>query len=172
MQSGIIMKIINRKYIAGFFLLASFAFTACGNENANKEEEQFDSASEKVRGDSTVDSTSNQNSNARMSSEVNFVITKNESDENPTSTIELSVNGIISPVSKISGNADFIPNADFKSKEIPENAIAACGGWWAGAGDYFYVVKTDNKLVIYQGWQDEGQNDEGYHWKKMKEIAQ
>lgn len=165
------MKIINHKNIAGFFLLAAFAFTACGNEHANKEE-KFDTASEKVRGDSTADSLTDQKSNARMSSEVNFVITKNESDENPTSTIELSANGTISPVMKISGYAELIAKADYKSKEIPENALAACGGWWAGAGDYFYVVMSDNKLVIYQGWQDEGQTDEGYHWKKMKEIAQ
>lgn len=166
---------IIRKNIAGLFLLAAFAFTACGNENAGNEE-KFDSASAKVSGDSIAvppaDSALNQKSNARMISEVNFVITKNESDENPTSTIELSAGGNLNPVSKISGSAELIAKADYKSKDIPENAIAACGGWWAGAGDYFYVVAADNKLVIFQGWQDEGQTDEGYHWKKMKEIAQ
>ena len=54
---------------------------------------------------------------------------------------------------------------------IPSNAITACGSWYAGAGDYFYLIPDKrNMLKVFQGWQDEGQETPGYHWKKAKEI--
>lgn len=61
-----------------------------------------------------------------------------------------------------------IPASNFDQYDIPKTAKSACGGWWAGAGDYFYATIEENKVVVYQGWQDEQQEDEGYHWKAMK----
>lgn len=63
---------------------------------------------------------------------------------------------------------DNIPASNFSQYEIPKTALTACGGWWAGAGDYFYAILKDNKVVVYQGWQDEEQKDNGFHWKVMK----
>ena len=63
---------------------------------------------------------------------------------------------------------DKIPASNFSQYEIPKTALSACGGWWAGAGDYFYAALKDNKVVVYQGWQDEEQKDEGYHWEAIK----
>lgn len=61
-----------------------------------------------------------------------------------------------------------IPANNFDQYDIPKNALSACGGWWAGAGDYYYVIVKDNKPVIYEGWQDEEQEDAGYHWEIRK----
>lgn len=61
-----------------------------------------------------------------------------------------------------------IPASNFGQYNIPKTAKSACGGWWAGAGDYFYATIEKNKVVVYQGWQDEQQEDEGYHWKAMQ----
>ena len=63
---------------------------------------------------------------------------------------------------------DKIPASNFSQYEIPKTALSACGGWWAGAGDYFYADLKDNKVVVYQGWQDEEQKDDGFHWKVVK----
>lgn len=63
---------------------------------------------------------------------------------------------------------DKIPTSNFSQYEIPKTALSACGGWWAGAGDYFYADLKNNKVVVYQGWQDEEQKDEGYHWAAIK----
>ena len=61
--------------------------------------------------------------------------------------------------------------AQFSDMDIPSNAITACGSWYAGAGDYFYLIPDKrNMLKVFQGWQDEGQETPGYHWKKAKEI--
>lgn len=57
---------------------------------------------------------------------------------------------------------------EFAQHDIPETAIDACGGWWAGAGDYFYLIEKNNQLQVFSGWLDEGQEDETYHWKKLK----
>ncbi|MES2555484.1 MAG: hypothetical protein V4604_04995 [Bacteroidota bacterium] len=63
---------------------------------------------------------------------------------------------------------DPIPASNFSQYEIPKTALTACGGWWAGAGDYFYAILKDSKVVVYQGWQDEEQKDNGFHWKAVK----
>ncbi|HLP53895.1 MAG TPA: hypothetical protein VK151_02660 [Fluviicola sp.] len=63
---------------------------------------------------------------------------------------------------------DKISAATYSQYDIPKGALSACGGWWAGGGDYFYAIWEDNKVVVYQGWQDEGQTDTGFHWKAMK----
>lgn len=59
-----------------------------------------------------------------------------------------------------------ISRESFQSFEIPETAISACGGWWAGGGDYFYAIQgKGGVLEVYFGWQDEGQEDDGFHWE-------
>lgn len=63
---------------------------------------------------------------------------------------------------------DKIPASNFAQYDIPKTALSACGGWWAGAGDYFYAIWENNKVVVYQGWQDEQQTDDGYHWEVVK----
>jgi hypothetical protein len=62
-----------------------------------------------------------------------------------------------------------IPRSEYKRYTIPKHAVAACGGWWAGSGDYFYAVIRKGKVVIFKGWQDEEQEDTGFHWERMKE---
>ena len=37
-------------------------------------------------------------------------------------------------------NCEAIPKSDYDKYKIPANAIAACGGWWAGSGDYYYIT--------------------------------
>lgn len=63
-----------------------------------------------------------------------------------------------------------IPANNFKQYDIPKDAIGACGGWWAGGGDYFYAVVQGKRLEIYQGWQEESEQPTGYHWKKVKVL--
>lgn len=68
------------------------------------------------------------------------------------------------------GACDPFEAASFADYQIPPNALAACGGWWAGAGDYLYVVREENTLKVFQGWQEEGQEDEGFHYKEVYSL--
>jgi hypothetical protein len=85
----------------------------------------------------------------------------------PHYDVYLSADGKETKIKSINGCAEIV-KADYASHEIPADALAACGGWWAGAGDYYYVIMKDGKPVVYEGWQDEGQKDKGYHWKEFK----
>lgn len=57
----------------------------------------------------------------------------------------------------------------YSSYEIPENAIDACGGWYAGSGDYYYSIQEEGMIRVYYGWQDEGEPDGGMHWEVVYE---
>jgi len=88
----------------------------------------------------------------------------------PHSDIFLTFGNKVAKVDKVTGNADLTDRSNFTENKIPQNALSACGSWWAGAGDYFYVVQEKNKLVIYKGWQAEEQTDRGFHWKRYKSV--
>jgi hypothetical protein len=58
---------------------------------------------------------------------------------------------------------------NYDEMQIPHTALSACGGWFAGGGDYFYCIENNGHIEVYTGWQDEGQaeeNDFDYHWEK------
>lgn len=84
----------------------------------------------------------------------------------PHFDVYLSAEGKETKIKSINACAE-IAKADYASHEIPADALSACGGWWAGAGDYYYVVMKDGKPVVFEGWQEEGQKDKGYHWKEI-----
>ncbi len=61
----------------------------------------------------------------------------------------------------------------YRDYQIPKQARAAVGGWYAGGGDYYYIMSTkDDGVQVFAGWQDEGQmeeNDTSFHYKKVYE---
>lgn len=61
-------------------------------------------------------------------------------------------------------NCEILNKESFEQNQIPATAIAAVGGWWAGAGDYLYVIEEDGNYVVKQGATAEEMtnNDFGY----------
>ncbi|MEZ4959498.1 MAG: hypothetical protein R2830_06765 [Saprospiraceae bacterium] len=55
----------------------------------------------------------------------------------------------------------------YEQYQIPANAIDAAGGWWAGAGDYFYVIEENGNYVVKQGQMFEEQEDNSYNYKAI-----
>lgn len=91
--------------------------------------------------------------------------------EMPQSVIYVICQAETTLVAKVMGDASLVERSQFSDMEIPSNAISACASWYAGAGDYFYLIPDKrNMLKVFQGWQDEEQETPGYHWKKAKEI--
>lgn len=86
----------------------------------------------------------------------------------PRSVLFLFENGGATELDTVSVNLAKIEPERYAEMDIPANALDACGGWYAGGGDYFYVVKRKGRAVVYQGFQEETQTDTGYHWKVMK----
>ena len=84
----------------------------------------------------------------------------------PHFDVLLSTDGKETKIKTINACAE-IAKSEYKTYEIPDSAIAACGGWYEGASDYYYVVMQDGKAVVFEGWQDESQKEKGYHWKQV-----
>jgi hypothetical protein len=98
-----------------------------------------------------------------------IIVETTDQDENPISEIFVQLNDKRIKIESINGNAMIAEKGDFY-EGVPSTAISACGAWWAGAGDYFYMVPFANGVKLFKGWQDEGQEDTGYHWKFLQEI--
>lgn len=95
----------------------------------------------------------------------------NKDDEDPRSTVSVSYGGKIYPIDTIMGHAQLFTKESWEEMEIPTNAIEVCGCWWAGGGDYFYIIPSANGISVYVGYQDEGQEEPGYGWTLKKEIS-
>ena len=54
---------------------------------------------------------------------------------------------------------------DYKDASVPAQALTACFGWWAGAGDYLYVIRRGRSLVVYRREVDEQAPD--FPWKRL-----
>jgi hypothetical protein len=92
-----------------------------------------------------------------------------DENENPNSQVFIQINQQRVKIADIQA-CDVITPDSYGRYEIPETAIAACGGWWAGAGDYFYALREGDIIRVMKGWQDEGQEDQGFHYESVREI--
>lgn len=97
-------------------------------------------------------------------------VTSMDEYENPKSDVSVILNGKKIKIQSVVGAMNPISEDEYSDYQIPKNAISAYGGWWAGAGDYFYISPSSNGIIVFHGWQDESQEDTGYHWEKIKEI--
>lgn len=86
----------------------------------------------------------------------------------PHSVLLLSENGGTTLLDTLSLSLTKIEKEQYAEMGIPAEAIDACGGWFAGGGDYFYVVDRKGKAVVYKGYQEEQDTEKGYHWTAFK----
>ena len=81
---------------------------------------------------------------------------KEDKEATPRGKVSLSVNGKQTVIlAEAVGNYAVIESATYKDKKIPAKALTACGGWWAGSGEDFYVLGEKGKLTVYQRTVDE-----------------
>lgn len=93
-----------------------------------------------------------------------------ESTGNPMAEIFLEFGEQKMKIADAGITCEPIVPASYGDFQIPAEAVSACGGWWAGAGDYFYALVKDGKIVVYKGWQAEEQEDEGFHYEVLREV--
>ena len=62
---------------------------------------------------------------------------------------------------------DSIPFSAYKGYQIPEGALAAVGGSWAGTGDYLYAVEEEGKVVFYRGIASQGQAEGSFQYQEI-----
>ena len=141
------------------FLYIAIFLVGCGGK--------ADKAKEKTTSADTVKSVLN--IPADTANSVVKLVCKNrgvDSLETPHFDVMLSVNGKEIKIKSINGCGD-IAKSEYKTYGIPADAVSACGGWWAGAGDYYYVIMKNSQPSLFEGWMDESQKEKGYHWKEI-----
>ncbi len=148
------------RYISLSALLI-FTLFSCGNETTPP-----------VTGDTTADpKVQNVPTLEEKQQKTSFIIeTTIDSMDIPHSNVTVDFYDTRAALDAITCSAQLYTKEEFKDMDIPDNAITACGGWFAGGGDYYYIAPTPTGIAVYKGWQDEGQEDVGYHWEKFKEI--
>jgi predicted small lipoprotein YifL len=73
---------------------------------------------------------------------------------------------IIAP--KAMGAYNPVDKAQFADFKIPAEAAAAVSGFWAGLGTAYYAIEKDGKVLIFEGFQDEGMPE--YTYKEVKSF--
>ncbi len=88
-------------------------------------------------------------------------------EEAPAFALYLQVDDRKSKVAETASACDVINSEAYATYEIPAEARFAAGGWWAGAGDYYYVIAEGNTLAVYHAAVDEMQEEPGYSYKRI-----
>lgn len=140
--------------------LACLLLNSCGNEN------------KPIEVDTTVAApASNESTLTDKQNKASFIMeTAEDSFGVPHTTVSVEYNDSRTVLDPMICAPTLYDKVQMKDMDIPDNAITATGGWFAGGGDYYYIVPTAKGIAVYKGWQDEQQEDSGYHWEKFKEI--
>jgi hypothetical protein len=88
----------------------------------------------------------------------------------PLAEVSVQIGDKVTVVDSISVCNTFTA-ADYAQYEIPAAALMGCGGWWAGGGDYLYLLPDGDEVVLMAGWQDEGQEDTGFHYQEVRRFS-
>lgn len=83
--------------------------------------------------------------------------TKRVSDVKPPhSRVFVNANGKRTLVFSYDEGFQTMSRDEFADQHVPREALAACFGWWAGAGDNLYVVRRGARLDVFRQQLDEG----------------
>jgi len=84
--------------------------------------------------------------------------------------VQLTIDGKTQTVDTVASCAT-LPPSEFATYDIPKDAVSAVGGWRGGVGgDYFYIRQENEQVILYYGWQAEGQEGNGFHWKEKQRF--
>lgn len=152
------------KLFPALFIAASLSVASCGSTA-----EPSSAPAE----DSTIpgSAASSRRTLTEQQSKALFVVdTYEDSMAVPRSKIFVDYNDKRIFLAEIAGIASIESGNGLDPDGIPKEAIATCGCWYAGGSDYYYIVPTATGIAVYHGWQDEGVEGPGYHWKEWKKI--
>ncbi len=64
-------------------------------------------------------------------------------------------------------NCEILGKDSYAQNQIPPTAIAAVGGWWAGAGDYLYIIEEGGNYVVKKGFTGEEVTNNDFDYKSI-----
>ena len=99
-----------------------------------------------------------------------FEIESYQKEEHPRSVISVTMGNRKAKVTDTVGSS-IISKSDYAQYKIPSDAIQACGGWWAGYGEYFYLIqKGEGNYFVLKTSVEEQQEGEPYQYKEVMNI--
>jgi hypothetical protein len=57
----------------------------------------------------------------------------------------------------------------YTSYDIPRHALSACGGWWAGRGQFFYTLQQGDSIAVMQARPIQG-DTLGFQYTLLKQL--
>ena len=98
--------------------------------------------------------TPNETENAEYTWSINI---SNGEYNQPISEVSLLVDGkSIEIMDRVDAPMENIAPAEFKNKGVPDSALLACGGFWAGYEQVLYVQKNEEDLEFILMTFEEG----------------
>jgi hypothetical protein len=156
------------KNIFYLIILGLFAIACQPNETANME--QIPNEGTNIHGVNGYDSTSV----FHVAEFPSFIVDTLTDDANmPKSKIDMDMFGYRIYVTEAAVHCQRIKKEDYKNYQIPANAFDACGGWWAGAGEYFYIIKNDDVkyYTVMQAKVSEEQEGSIYPYQSIMNFS-
>jgi len=118
--------------------------------------------------DSTLMSSTVATSNVQVDLKWEF-LTEEDDEGTPKTKITLLINGNKNLLtSEAEGGFEEIAKNNYSQENIPETALIACKGFWAGLLHVVYVEQQGNTLVVKQGFLDEGVEEMAF--EELKKI--
>ena len=148
-----------------FLLFATFALLMIGCSSATSEEEPAGGEA----GGQTEETQETPAEPQPLSVTFDCQEIRGPEEGAPLSSLSVVVNGNSTFLDSVMVCAPIEPG-EYDRYEIPSEALAACGGWFAGAGDYFYALEEEGTISVMAGWQDEMQDDDGFHYEEKKRF--
>lgn len=68
-------------------------------------------------------------------------------------------------------NCEILNKEVYEQNQVPKNAIAAVGGWWAGGGDYLYIIEEGRNYVVKKGAIFEESEDGDFGYKTIMTFS-
>lgn len=92
--------------------------------------------------------------------------TVSESEEDPRSAVYALIDESKVKLAEIAA-CETIPADQFGQYQIPTDAVAAVGGWWAGFGDYIYARRVGESIEIFAGEAGESEDNAGTQYRRI-----
>lgn len=143
-------------------LLAAFQLQvlSCGKRNESGSGNGKDIQQEK---NSSIREEGNQIKSSAEIPELAWEFTNLGTDmyDTPITMVYLIVNGTLHEIQKIEFGFWEVKKESYADYYIPNEALTACSGWWAGAGIDLWVTMKESKLIITSREKGETIDDKG-----------
>jgi hypothetical protein len=87
---------------------------------------------------------------------------RNADENDPQAVVYLSQLGVRHVIDTVYTCSIIAPQM-YQTYDIPRNALSACGGWWAGSGNFYYTLQEGDSIAVMHAYRI--QNDSlGFHY--------